>query len=117
MKKILWIEDEANVTGLVKVILEHEGYRVSTLRDASNFKTQLKESHADLVLLDLNIGEFNGTVICEYIKSRSDLNNLLIILIAASNDIKQIEKECGAECLIIKPFDLYTLIGTVKAYA
>ena len=117
MKNILLIEDEAHISEVVKMILEDEGYAVSIWCDATHFETRLKKSHADLVLLDLNIGGFNGKIICEYIKGNIDLKNVPVIIMSANNNIKQIKEECGAEDLMLKPFDLDTLINKVKAYA
>jgi len=117
MKKILLIEDEADISEVVKLILEDEGYAVSVLGDADHFETKLRESNADLVLLDLNIGGFNGKIICEYMKNDTVLKSIPVILMSANINIKQIKEECGAEDLIMKPFDLNFLISKVEEYA
>ncbi len=117
MKNILVIEDENDIMAVVTLILENEGYKVSTMSNADHYKTKLREAHADLVLLDLNIGGFNGRIICEYIKAHDDLKSIPVILMSANINAQQIKEECGAEDLIRKPFDLNYFIGTVKRFA
>jgi DNA-binding response OmpR family regulator len=116
MKKILVIEDEPNIVVIVKIILEEEGYLVYKLTGPTEFKTVLRESKADLVLLDLNIAGIDGKIICVYIKDQNDLKNIPVILMSANHNVRQVKDECGADDLIRKPFDLNYLIGTVGAY-
>jgi DNA-binding response OmpR family regulator len=117
MKNILVIEDEYDIIALLTIILENEGYKVSTMSNATGYETKLREAHADLVLLDLNVGGVNGRQICEYIKAHDDLKSIPVILMSASMDAERIKEECGAEDLISKPFDLNYFIGTVKRFA
>ncbi len=106
MKNILVIEDEYDIIALLTIILENEGYNVSTMSDAAGYETKLREAHADLVLLDLNVGGVSGKLICEYIKAHDDLKCIPVILMSANVDAERVKKECGAEDLISKPFDL-----------
>jgi len=116
MKKILVIEDEPDIVAIVKIVLEEEGYMVSTLPDPTEFKTVLRESKADLVLLDLNIAGFDGKIICEYIKGQDDLKNIPIIFMSANINIKEAKEQCGADDFVPKPFDLDRLVGAIKLY-
>jgi DNA-binding response OmpR family regulator len=116
MKKILVIEDEPDIVAIVKIVLEEQGYIVSTLPDPTEFKTALRESKADLVLLDLNIAGFDGKIICEYIKGQDDLKNIPVIFMSANDNVKEVKEACGAEDVIQKPFDLNRLVDIVKSY-
>jgi DNA-binding response OmpR family regulator len=117
MKKILVIEDEYDIMALVKIILENEGYSVCTMSNAEHYQTKVRAACADLVLLDLNIGGFNGGIICDYIKGQNDLKNIPVVIMSANINAEQAKKDCGAEDLIKKPFDLNSFIHTVKQYA
>jgi DNA-binding response OmpR family regulator len=117
MKRILVIEDGPLILGLVKEILENEGYLVSTMCEASHYKPELNRIHPDLVLLDLNIAGFDGEIICEYIKGHSGLKDIPIILMSANPNIQQVREHCGAEDYIKKPFSLNSFIDKVHAYA
>jgi len=116
-KKVLIFEDEPDILGVVTIILENEGYKVVGSLTADDYKYRVNETHADLVLLDLNIGGFNGKAICDYMKHDRELKNTPIVLMSANINIAQVKKECGADDMIKKPFDLFNLINIVKAYA
>jgi DNA-binding response OmpR family regulator len=117
MKNILVIEDENDIMAIVTLILEDEGYSVSTMSSALHYETRVRAAHADLVLLDLNIAGFNGKIICEYIKGQNDLKSIPVIIMSANLNAKQVKEECGAQGVIHKPFDLNNFIGTVRHYA
>ncbi len=114
MKNILVIEDEADIMMLVKMVLESEGYKVSEMSAAAGYQTKVRDAHADLVLLDLNIAGFDGNIICEYIKAQTDLKSIPVIIMSGNLDAQQIKDECGADDIIAKPFDLDSFIGMVK---
>jgi DNA-binding response OmpR family regulator len=115
-KKVMVIEDEPVIAEMVNIILQADGYKVISLSEYANFKARLHASHADLVLLDINLAGFNGRDICEYIKSQSDLKHIPVILLSANIDIQKIKEECGADDLIKKPFDLDYFINKVHTY-
>jgi DNA-binding response OmpR family regulator len=116
MKKVLVIEDELDIVAVVTIILENEGFEVVSFNDGTNYQAKLQTSHADLILLDLNLNGFNGKLICEYVKSENDLKHIPVILMSANNNIEIVKEECGADDLIRKPFDINQLIDTVNAY-
>jgi DNA-binding response OmpR family regulator len=117
MKTILVIEDEVDITEIITIVLEDEGYKVRSLSNADHYEARLKESYPDLVLLDLNIGGFNGQIICEYIKSHFDLKSIPVILVSANINAVKVKEECGAEDLLEKPFDITSLVSKVQALA
>ena len=116
MKRILIIEDEQDIVDIATMILEDEGYQVSSLSEFGNFQNQVQNSHADLVLLDLNLQGYHGRDICKYIKNNEQLNQTSVVLMSANRDIQAIKEEAGADGYISKPFDLMDFISTVKLH-
>jgi DNA-binding response OmpR family regulator len=116
MKRILIIEDEQDIIDIATIILEDEGYEVSSLNEFPNFEERVNESHADLVLLDLNLDGYFGGDICKYIKSNSLLCDTSVVLMSANRDIQRTKDEVGADGYISKPFDLMDFINTVKLH-
>ena len=116
MKRILIIEDEQDIVDIATMILEDEGYEVSSLSEFGNFKDQVQDSHADLVLLDLNLQGYHGRDICKYIKGDEHLKQTSVVLMSANRDIKAIKEEAGADGYISKPFDLMDFINIVKQF-
>ncbi|MDB5025129.1 MAG: response regulator [Mucilaginibacter sp.] len=115
-KRVLVIEDEPVIAEMVNIILQADGYKVISLSDFGNFKVKVRASHADVVLLDINLAGFNGRDICEYIKSQSDLKHIPVIILSANNAIQKIQEESGADDFIKKPFDLDYFINKIHSY-
>ena len=116
MKRILIIEDEQDIVDLATLILEDEGYEVCSFMEFKNYESKVNDSHADLVLLDLNLQGYHGKDICKYIKGNEHLKQTSVVLMSANRDIKEIKEEAGADGYISKPFDLTDFISTVRSY-
>ncbi|HEY5593525.1 MAG TPA: response regulator, partial [Nitrospiria bacterium] len=59
-KKIVMIEDEPDITGLVTHYLEKEGYRITAVRDGVNGLRRIKAEPPDLLILDIMLPEMDG---------------------------------------------------------
>jgi DNA-binding response OmpR family regulator len=116
MKRILIIEDEQDIVDIATLILEDEGYEVSSLSEFGDFRAQVRDSQADLVLLDLNLQGYHGGDICKYIKTNDHLKDTSVILMSANRDIATIKDEAGADGYITKPFDLSDFINIVRTF-
>src|ERR1700743_2319012 len=114
MKRILIIEDEQDIFDLVTIILEVEDYEVCSLTELEEDKSKLRDCHADLVLLYLNLGKFHGKDICKFIKGEEQLKQTAVVLMSANKDIQTIKEEAGADAFICKPFDLDHFIDVIK---
>jgi DNA-binding response OmpR family regulator len=114
MKRILIIEDEQDIVDIATIILEDEGYEVCSLTEFTEYESKVSDCHADLVLLDLNLGRFHGKDICKYIKGNDHLKQTAVVLMSANKDIQIIKEESGADAYICKPFDLDHFIDVIK---
>ena len=115
MKRILIIEDEQDIVDIATLILEDEGYEVCSMTNFEGYESKVEKSHADLVLLDLNLGAYHGKDICKYIKGQEDLKQTVVVLMSANKDIEMVKIEAGADAFISKPFDLEYFIEVIKA--
>jgi DNA-binding response OmpR family regulator len=116
MKRILIIEDEQDIVDIATMILEDEGYEVCSFMEFRDYENKVTESHADLVLLDLNLQGYHGSDICKFIKGNEQLRQTSVVLMSANRDIQAVKEEAGADGYICKPFDLTDFIETVKKY-
>jgi len=116
MKRILIIEDEQDIIDIATIILEDEGYEVCSFSDFRGYESKVNDSHADLVLLDLNLQGYHGKDICKYIKANDHLKQTQVVLMSANRDIQAVKEEAGADAYICKPFDLNDFIETIKTY-
>jgi DNA-binding response OmpR family regulator len=100
---ILIIEDDENLTALLRRILQRDGYRVLQAADGEEGILIVKERSPDLILLDLMLPHMSGWETCERIRAFSDVP---IIMLTALESERNIVKglELGADDYIVKPF-------------
>lgn len=112
--KILVIEDEEKISGIVKSYLEREGYQVTIAPDGRSALAQIKQRF-DLVILDLMLPDIDGEAICSSIRKISDMP--IIMLTAKSSEDDRIKGlGIGADDYVIKPFSAKELVARVKAH-
>ncbi len=85
-------------------------YQVLTLEESSGVIGILTSFQPDIILLDIMLGDTDGSLLCRKLKSNPAFSHIPIVLMTAAF-IKERDKECGADGFIEKPFDL----GAVNA--
>ena len=102
-RPILIIEDDPDVTNVVRDTLQHAGFTVRTADCGLRGLTLARESHPDLILLDLGLPDFDGREVLRRIRSTSKVP--VIILTAHGDTTRKIELlNAGANDYITKPF-------------
>jgi len=113
MYKILVIEDDDKILKLMKDRLERYGYNVVIVKDYSNIKGEFIEEEPHLVLLDINLPNYDGFFWCREIRSISKVP--IIFISARFSDMDQVMAiENGGDDYIIKPFSFDLLLAKVK---
>lgn len=113
-QKILVIEDEEKISGIVKAYLEREGFTV-TLADNGEKALQLVKRDYDLIILDLMLPDMEGETVCARIREFSDVP--IIMLTAKSSEDERVRGlGLGADDYVIKPFSPRELVARVKAH-
>ncbi|MGN6437308.1 MAG: response regulator [Agriterribacter sp.] len=113
IKTIIIVDDDAGIVKAIEIMLQFEGYAVSTCNSTSVIP-QIQQHPPHLILLDLWMPVTNGNEICKKLKADDATRHLPVILMSASTNIKQIAMECGADDFLEKPFELKDLIQKVK---
>src|SRR5205807_8367941 len=69
-----------------------------------------------LVLLDLRLPRLSGYELLEWIRSRNDLSEVIVVVLTASDNIPDVNKahELGANSYLVKPGDFHELVEMVK---
>ena len=116
-KKILIIEDEKDIAGLVVHYLEKEGYHVAIKGDGSEGLKQIKSHPPDLLILDLMLPGIDGLEICRQARAHSKTAALPIIMLTAKGEEtdRVVGLEMGADDYLTKPFSPKELVARVKA--
>jgi DNA-binding response OmpR family regulator len=102
--KILIVEDDRFVLGLLGALLESEGFSVAQVATGKDALALLTEERFDLVLLDLGLPDEDGMVLLRRIRTKSDIP--IIVLTSRLNVEDRIQAlEIGADDFIAKPAD------------
>ena len=69
--------------------------------------------HPDVVLLDVNLGKYDGRTICQKIKSHNETHDIPVILFSANHNIRESAIESHADDYIEKPFAIDDMLAKV----
>ena len=116
MNKILVVDDDTDILGLVEMLLNSHHYKVRAISRWQEIDNSINNFKPDLVLLDVSLGGADGREICKKIKSEKENASLPIILFSANPEMGKFLKECHAQSFIPKPFELKNLLGTISHY-
>ncbi len=113
-KKVLIVEDDANIRELLRLYLEKDGFEVFGAGDGGNALRDFKKIEPDLVLLDIMLPVMDGWQVCREIRKSSAVP--IIMLTAKGETIDKISGlEMGADDYIVKPLDMKEVIARVHA--
>jgi DNA-binding response OmpR family regulator len=112
-KKIMIADDDPGIVDAVEMLLEFEGYTVTSTVDGSTV-LDMKEELPDLLLLDIWMSGEDGRDICKKLKSGNITKNIPVIMISASRDIKASAMAAGADDFLAKPFEMDELLKKIE---
>lgn len=113
--KILFVEDEADLTLIVADTLRGQGYEVVTAADGITGLDKFRSEGADVVVADVMMPKMDGFSMAKEIRKSSPTVPLLFL--TAKSTIDDVEEgfEIGANDYLKKPFELRELIVRIKA--
>jgi phosphate regulon transcriptional regulator PhoB len=116
-KKILLVEDEYDLTKLLKYNLEKEGFRVNATTDGSLALAEVRRDEPDLVILDLMLPGLDGLEICRQLRRIDKYASLPILMLTARSEEadRVVGLELGADDYVTKPFSMRELVARVRA--
>ncbi len=113
--KILIADDSVDLLDALKLFLEEQAYRVCTVFYKELFMSELKNFKPDVIILDVLIKSMgDGREICRSIKSDIETKNIPVILMSADYKALENYKECSADAVIEKPFNLLELTKQIE---
>jgi len=117
-KKILVVDDEADLVETIRFPLEMEGFNVLVSYNGEDALNQARKENPDLILLDLMLPKLDGYKVCRLLKFDERYKHIPILMLTAKTQIKDklLGKETGANEYITKPFDIDELMKKVKVY-
>src|ERR1700734_1005026 len=113
--RILVVDDEADIRGLLKEILSEEGYEVEIAADASQARTSHANQVPDLVLLDIWMPDTDGVTLLKEWAAQGKLTMPVIMMSGhATIDTAVEATKIGALNFLEKPIALQKLLKAVQ---
>jgi excisionase family DNA binding protein len=117
-KKILVVDDDAEIVDLLVEVLTRDGrFDVKTATSGYEAGIQTQRFRPDCILLDYMLPDVNGNVVCHTIRKNPEFENIRIIIVSGvikQEEIDQLLKS-GAQDFVKKPFDINDLINRICA--
>ncbi len=114
MKKILIVEDEVKLRNELKVFLNKNGYEAYVLENFNNTIQEILDFNADLILLDINLPNYDGEYILKEIRKVSEVP--IIIITSRDNEMDElISMNYGADHYVTKPFNIHILLAKISS--
>lgn len=113
MERILIIEDEVKLRLELKTFLNNNGYEVSIIENFDNTIDRIIKTHADLVLLDINLPNISGEYILKEVRKFSNIP--IIIVTSRNTEIDELLSiNYGADDFITKPYNKEILLARIN---
>jgi DNA-binding response OmpR family regulator len=114
--RILVVEDDPNVRGLLQTLLEVEGYAVVTASDGLEGLGQAAASSPELVLLDLVMPDLGGARVLERLRDDPVLSQIPVIVVTGHEDaLHDVRTSLGPDNVFLKPFAVAELLARIDA--
>jgi len=114
-RKILVVEDEAELTGAIRIRLEQAGYEVLTAYDGQEGLEKARAENPDLIVLDLMLPKIDGYKVCRMLKFDEKYKKIPVVMLTARAQEKDedLGYEVGADAFITKPFKYQVLLAKI----
>ena len=116
-KKILIVDDEAEICELIQMTLEMNGFsQIRIVKDGRSAINAAEFWLPDIILLDLMLPEIDGLSVCKILKNNPMTANIPIIMITAKSTPTDIVVglELGANDYVTKPFNNQVLLARIR---
>ena len=111
---ILVVDDEPQITRVLKTTLSSRGYSIRTAIDGDDALLVMKSWTPDLVITDLRMPNMTGVELCRHVRAKSSIP--IIVLSVRNEERTKIEAlDAGADDYVTKPFSIDELLARVRA--
>ena len=111
---VLIVEDDHNISELLQMYLEKEGYTVAAAYDGGEGLAKFRTLKPDLVLLDVMMPVMDGWSVCKAIRAESQTPIIMLTAKGETND-KVSGLKSGADDYITKPFEMKEVLARIEA--
>jgi CheY-like chemotaxis protein len=115
-QRILLADDSVTIRKVVELTFSDEDFRITAVGDGAQALERARTERPDIVISDVSMPGLNGYELCERIKSDEALRGVPCLLLRGTFESFDEERAgaCGAEGVIVKPFEAQEMIRKVK---
>lgn len=116
MKRILIVEDEADLANALKLRFESVGFAADVAIDGQQALQKVRDNPPDLIILDLMLPKIDGYKVSRILKFDEKYKDIPIIMLTAKaqEKDKELGLQVGASAYVVKPFDSKDLVDKVR---
>ena len=117
IRKLLVVDDDVAIVDNISCFFhETGGYMCATALDGYDAGIQVTRFRPDMIILDLFMPKLDGFEVCRKIKADQATAHILVLAITGSTENSHHKQmlDCGADCLLVKPFTLKALHQEVE---
>jgi DNA-binding response OmpR family regulator len=112
--KLLLVEDDPEICGMLKKFLEKENFEIITANDGEEACSKFRQETCDLVLLDLMLPKISGMDVLQQIRAQSTVPIIIMSAKDTDSDIT-LGFGLGADDYVTKPFSMVQVLARIKA--
>jgi len=112
--KILVVDDEPQITRVLRTSLSTHGYEVTVANDGPSALNAFADSNPDLVITDLSMPKMTGIELTENIRDRSQVP-IIVLSVRGEDKVKIEALDKGADDYVTKPFSINELLARIRA--
>mgnify|MGYP001493331879 FL=1 len=113
--KILIVEDDIRLAGVIRKGLDEEGYTVSVSYDGNEGLSSAINNRPDLIVLDIVLPGKNGLDICRELRQQKTASKILMLSCKGTVAERVQGLDAGADDYLIKPFEFSELYARIRA--
>ena len=113
-RRILVVDDEPQITRVLRTSLSSQGYDIRVANDGETALEILKDWSPDLVITDLSMPRMDGLELCRRLRSKSQMP-ILVLSVRGEERTKVQALDAGADDYVTKPFGMNELLARVRA--
>lgn len=113
MPRVLIVDDDRTTVGLLKILLQLDGFEVATAGDSVSGRRQAEDFNPDAFLVDFHLADCDGTEFIEKLRGEEVFSKTPIIM-ASGLEREREALAAGADVFLAKPFDPFELTALLK---
>ena len=115
-KRILIVEDEANIVESLAFLLRRDGFDVSTVPDGARAMGEAERLAPDLMILDVMLPNLSGFDVLRDLRAHGELGRIPVMMLTAKGQTRDREQaeQLGADLFMTKPFSNAEIIAQAR---